>query len=132
MLLPLDGLRLIGIPLAGFIAGIWFYSFKRLRFFVALAISTPMCTSYSGCVGFWSVAIGLEKLGVRSETAKSFRFARVPRLRVPWRSDWLVGRPFNQSTPPIVVLPRGSYVYWVSMASVESAHAIVLPRVSET
>ena len=69
MLLPLAGLTLIGIPLAGFIAGIGFYCFTRLRFFVALAILTPMCASYSGCVGFWSVGIGLEKLGVRSETA---------------------------------------------------------------
>jgi hypothetical protein len=72
MLLPLAGFMLLGIPLAGFIGGVGFYCFKRLRFFVALSIVIPVCTSYSGCAGFLSTAVGLEKLGVRSETAGEF------------------------------------------------------------
>ena len=63
---------MVGIPLAGLIAGVGFYCFKLTRFFAALAIVIPMCTSYSGCAGFWSTAVGLEKLGVRSEMAGEF------------------------------------------------------------
>jgi hypothetical protein len=63
MLLPLMGLLMVGIPVAGILSGILCLCVKRLRFLAPFAFLMPV-TSYAGIFGFWGGAIGLEKLGV--------------------------------------------------------------------
>ena len=72
MLLPLAGLMMFGIPMAGFILGIVLYCYRPLRPFRPLAIYAvlvPLLSSYFGCAGFWSTAIGMERFGFRDQAA---------------------------------------------------------------
>jgi hypothetical protein len=63
MLLPIMGLFMVGIPVAGFLAGMLCLCLKRLRFLAPFAFLMPVFTSYAAIFGFWGGAIGLEKLG---------------------------------------------------------------------
>lgn len=63
MLLPLMGLFMVGIPVAGILSGILCLCVKRLRFLAPFAFLMPVSASYAAIFGFWGGAIGLESLG---------------------------------------------------------------------
>lgn len=63
MVLPLMGLFMVGIPVAGFVAGGFCLCVKRLRFLAPFAFLMPVCGSYAAIFGFWGAAVGLENLG---------------------------------------------------------------------
>lgn len=64
MLIPAMGLLMVGIPLAGFVAGVVLLCFKQTKFLSPFAFFMPASTSYGAIVGFWSSAVGLETIGL--------------------------------------------------------------------
>jgi hypothetical protein len=63
---PIMGLLLFFIPLAGFLAGIVFLCFKRLRYIAAFVFIMPFFSSYGAVIGFFSAAVFLERVGTSS------------------------------------------------------------------
>jgi hypothetical protein len=69
MLLPLMGLFMVGLPVAGVFAGLFFLCVKRLRFLALFAFLMPVSGSYAAILGFWGTAIGLESLGMSEQVS---------------------------------------------------------------
>jgi hypothetical protein len=63
MLLPIAGFLMVGVPVAGFVAGMVLCYFKELRYCAAFAFLVPVLASYSGCAGAIGIGLGVESLG---------------------------------------------------------------------
>jgi len=103
MFLPLAGLMLFGIPTAGFVLGIVLYCYRPLRQLRPLAIFAvlvPVLASYAGCAGFWSAAIGMDRLGFRDRATLpigllGFVIGACLGIWIAVKSGRLIGRRFS-------------------------------------
>lgn len=69
MLLPLMGLVMFFIPMAGFLAGMVFLFSKHLRFLAVFACLMPLIGAYAAVASFFGTALGLEHLGLSERTS---------------------------------------------------------------
>lgn len=63
MMMPLMGLFMVGIPMAGFLSGLLLLCVRRLRFLTPFAVLMPVSGAYGIIIGFWSTAAGLSYVG---------------------------------------------------------------------
>jgi uncharacterized membrane protein YfcA len=63
------GIFMVGLPMAGFIAGIFLFSVKKLRFLAPFAFVIPVSSSYAAVFSFFGAIIVLERVGIADQTS---------------------------------------------------------------